>query len=63
MEVDNVNIIYCKYASDVVFLFNLKIIIISTGILVAAKTAHVAFDEIYYLERACMNQILVSYIF
>jgi len=28
------------------------------GTLVVADTVHVAFDEVYYLERACMTQIL-----
>lgn len=34
------------------------LIMCNHGVLVAADTAHAAFDEIYYLERACMTQVL-----
>ena len=30
----------------------------STGVLVVAPTVHQAFDDIYYLERACKLQLL-----
>lgn len=29
-----------------------------TGTLVVAPTVHLAFDECYYLERACMSQMM-----
>ena len=35
-------------------------IVLYLGVLVVAPTVHQAFDEIYYLERACKIQLLAS---
>ena len=43
---------FLKYRIDLISFF------FSLGVLVVAPTVHQAFDDIYYLERACKIQLL-----